>query len=93
MPWPKITQDDTALEIRAHEFHYSTLENVASNLEYAYKVTRGTGIDGQHDGIMYRNVVACYTHRRDTGDNHWTARFVEFIRQQRATLRTARAIR
>ena len=93
LPWPKVTRDDAAFEIRAHEFHYSTLENVAPNLEYAYKVTRGTGIDGQHDGIMYRNVVACYTHRRDTGDNHWTARFVEFIRQQRATLRTARAIR
>ncbi len=81
-PWPRTT--DSAVEIRAHEFHYSTLENVPSNLEYAYDVTRGTGIDGQHDGIVYRNVLACYTHMRDVGNNHWTARFVEFIRRHRA---------
>jgi cobyrinic acid a,c-diamide synthase len=91
LPWPIIAESDTPLEIRAHEFHYSTLENVASTLEYAYRVTRGTGIDGQHDGILYRNVVACYTHRRDTGDNHWTARFVEFVRRQRAKQRAAQA--
>lgn len=82
-PWPRTT--DSVVEIRAHEFHYSTLENVPSNLEYAYDVTRGTGIDGQHDGIVYRNVLACYTHMRDVGNNHWTARFVDFIRRHRAT--------
>ena len=92
LPWPMIAGNKVPLEIRAHEFHYSTLENVASDLEYAYRVTRGSGIDGQHDGILYRNVVACYTHRRDTGDNHWTARFVEFIRQQRAARRATQAV-
>jgi cobyrinic acid a,c-diamide synthase len=81
-PWPRVT--GSAVEIRAHEFHYSTLENVASNLVYAYDVTRGTGIDGQHDGIVYRNVLACYTHMRDVGNNHWTARFVDFVRLHRA---------
>ena len=81
-PWPRAK--DSAVEIRAHEFHYSTLENLAGDLEYAYDVTRGTGIDGRHDGIVYRNVLACYTHMRDVGGNHWTARFVEFIRRHRA---------
>ena len=81
-PWPRAT--GSVVEIRAHEFHYSTLENVAGDLEYAYDVTRGTGIDGRHDGIVYRNVLACYTHMRDVGGNHWTARFVEFIRRHRA---------
>ncbi len=82
-PWPHSA--DAAVEIRAHEFHYSTLENVAGDLQYAYDVTRGTGIDGRHDGIVYRNLLACYTHMRDVGDNHWTARFVDFIRRHRAT--------
>ena len=91
LPWPEIAGKDAPLEIRAHEFHYSTLENVAENLEYAYEVTRGTGIDGRHDGLVYRNVVACYTHMRDTGGNHWTARFVEFVRRLRATRRAAQA--
>jgi cobyrinic acid a,c-diamide synthase len=80
-PWQRTT--GSAIEIRAHEFHYSTLENVPKNLEYAYDVTRGTGIDGQHDGIVYRNVLACYTHMRDVGNNHWTARFIDFIRRHR----------
>jgi len=88
-PWPRAA--DAAIEIRAHEFHYSTLENVASSLDYAYDVTRGTGIDGQHDGIVYRNVLACYTHMRDVGNNHWTARFVGFIRQQLAARRQTKA--
>jgi cobyrinic acid a,c-diamide synthase len=80
-PWPRAA--DAAVEIRAHEFHYSTLENVPGDLEYAYEVTRGTGIDGRHDGIVYRNVLACYTHMRDVGGNHWTTRFVDFTRKLR----------
>lgn len=91
LPWPAIAGQDHGLEIRAHEFHYSTLENVAPNLEYAYEVTRGTGIDGRRDGIVYRNVVACYTHMRDVGGNNWTARFVEFVRRQRAQRRSTQA--
>ncbi len=91
LPWPKIIGTTAASEIRAHEFHYSTLENVAENLEYAYDVTRGTGIDGQRDGIVYRNVVACYVHLRDAGNNHWTARFVEFVRRHRAARPATRA--
>jgi len=82
-PWPRAK--GSAVEIRAHEFHYSTLENLSGDLEYAYDVTRGTGIDGRHDGIVYRNVLACYTHMRDVGNNHWTARFVEFVRRLRDT--------
>lgn len=92
LPWPVIPEQDPGREVRAHEFHYSSLENVAPNLNYAYEVTRGTGIDGHHDGIVHRNVVACYTHMRDVGGNRWTARFVEFVRRQRAKRRTAQAI-
>ncbi len=82
MPWPQDgVAAPAAVEIRAHEFHYSGLVNIDSNLNYAYEVVRGTGIDGRYDGIVYRNVLACYTHMRDAGDNHWTARFVAFIRK------------
>ncbi len=91
LPWPETAGTIAASEIRAHEFHYSTLENVAENLDYAYDVTRGTGIDGQRDGIVYRNVVACYVHLRDAGNNHWTARFVEFVRRHRAAHPATRA--
>jgi len=84
-PWPAVAGwAGPEVEIRAHEFHYSSLENVADDLVYAYDVKRGTGIDGKRDGIVYHNVLACYTHMRDVGDNHWTARFVEFVRRTRA---------
>lgn len=83
-PWPRIPGTHDGIEIRAHEFHYSSLENVAADLDYAFEVLRGTGIDGRHDGIIHRNVLACYTHMRDVGRNHWTAQFVDFVRQRHA---------
>jgi len=82
-PWPRAGKSAAKIEIPAHEFHYSSLENVAPEMRYAYHVVRGSGIDGKHDGIVHRNVLACYTHMRDVGGNHWTARFVEFVRNTR----------
>ena len=78
-PWPLSGSAD----VRAHEFHYSSLENLAPDTVYAYDVMRGNGVDGQHDGIVHKNLLACYAHLRDLEDNHWTRRFVQFIRQQR----------
>lgn len=76
--WPEGVPDG---EIAAHEFHYSSLENLDSGAKFAYEVLRGTGIDGQHDGLMYKNLLACYTHQRDTRQNRWAGRFVSFVRQ------------
>jgi cobyrinic acid a,c-diamide synthase len=64
--------------IRAHEFHYSSVENLAPGLEFAYAVERGYGIDGRHDGIVYKNLLASYAHLRDVAEHHWARRFVEF---------------
>ena len=80
-PWPL----SGAADVRAHEFHYSSLENLAPGAVYAYDVMRGNGVDGQHDGIVHKNLLACYAHLRDLEDNHWTRRFVQFVRQQRRT--------
>ena len=41
-----------------HEFHYSSLYNIDSNLKYAYKVKRGTGIIDKKDGLVYKNLQA-----------------------------------
>jgi len=69
-------------EMPAHEFHYSRLENIEQPLQYAYKVLRGKGIDGEHDGIIYKNLLASYAHLRDTSQYHWTEHFLEFIRNR-----------
>lgn len=81
--WPARAKDAAPGEIRAHEFHYSSLENLPPDTRFAYEVLRGAGIDGRHDGIVHKNVLACYAHMRDLESNHWTARFVGFIRDKR----------
>ena len=78
MPWPGGNMTHT---INAHEFHYSRLENLTATGKFAYRMQRGTGIDGQHDGWIYRHLLASYTHMRDTSQFHWAQRFVAFIRQ------------
>jgi len=65
--------------IAGHEFHYSALENIAADVKYAYHVKRGSGIDGQNDGIVINNTLACYAHLRDTASNHWAQRFIQFV--------------
>ncbi len=75
-PWPKTGSCVT--DIAAHEFHYSALENLAPDTRFAYQMQRGKGIDGKHDGIVYKNMLACYAHLRDTKNNPWTKRFIRF---------------
>lgn len=66
-----------------HEFHYSHLENFGGSPVFAYRVNRGAGVDGQHDGIVYKNLLASYTHLRDTGRCRWAERFVNFVRKRK----------
>jgi len=70
-------------EFSAHEFHYSSLENISSPLEFAYTVTRGTGVDGKNDGIVINRLLACYSHMRDTEQHRWALRFVDFVRENK----------
>ncbi len=79
-PWQPIAGSADGAEICAHEFHYSTLTDVEAPLTYAYEVLRGTGVDGQHDGIVYKNLFASYAHLRDTEQSPWAERFVNFVR-------------
>ncbi len=78
-PWPL----HSGLEIPAHEFHYSSLENLAPGVIFAYDVVRGSGVDGAHDGLIYKNLLASYTHLRDVDAHHWARRFVEFVRSNK----------
>jgi cobyrinic acid a,c-diamide synthase len=77
-PWPR---PDTKAVINAHEFHYSRLEGLPDSTRFAYKVLRGEGIRNQQDGIVYKNLLASYAHLRDSSQNPWVSRFVDFVRQ------------
>ncbi len=63
--------------IRAHEFHYGEVVNNA-HTQYAFRVTRGAGIDGKHDGIVYKNVTAGFAHLHALGTPLWARDFVNF---------------
>ncbi len=78
-PWPLMTPA-TPTTRRGHEFHYSSLENLAPDLKFAYRVLRGHGVDGQRDGIIYRNVLASYAHLRSGAGSDWAPQFVAFVR-------------
>ncbi len=79
-PWGSIIAGGHET-IRAHEFHYSRVENLDAPRRYAYRVRRGSGIDGEYDGLIYRNVIASYAHLRSIDPVLWTQRFVEFVAQ------------
>jgi cobyrinic acid a,c-diamide synthase len=84
-PWPPAAAGGVTL--RAHEFHYSSIENLPADLHYAYAVRRGHGVDGRRDGIVMNNVLASYAHLRSAGGNSWAARFVDFVRHNDYRLR------
>jgi cobyrinic acid a,c-diamide synthase len=79
-PWPLTGPQGEPGTFGAHEFHYSALEPLAEPPVYAYRVLRGHGIDGTNDGIVYRNLLASYSHLRHTAQNPWAERFVRFVR-------------
>jgi len=80
--WPAVTDVPSApaREIPAHEFHYARLQNLPGDCEFAYRVTRGHGIDGRHDGLLVGNLMACFAHHRNAQANPWVKRFVAFVR-------------
>lgn len=83
-PWPrgeKLAAADRASRIPAHEFHYAALEGLDPATRFAYRVIRGRGIDGRHDGIVKGNVLAGFCHLRSTERSGcWARRFVAFVR-------------
>lgn len=84
-PWQGATPSGP---VAAHEFHYSRLENLDPDTRFAYRVVRGSGIDGRHDGYIHKNLLACYAHLRDTGQYHWAPRFVDFVRRTKTPRNT-----
>ncbi|MHB8158086.1 MAG: cobyrinate a,c-diamide synthase [Desulfocucumaceae bacterium] len=68
--------------IRGHEFHHSKLENIdETKLSFAFRVTRGWGIDGSRDGAVYKNVLACYSHLHALSCPGWAEALVKKARE------------
>lgn len=77
-PWPM--ESDI---IRAHEFHYSNITLNKKINSFAYKVKRGYGINGKYDGVLYKNLLATYSHLRDTNQSMWIKNYLQFVKNNK----------
>ncbi len=70
--------------LRGHEFHYTyMLSRPPEGLEFAFRMHRGYGFDGSHDGLRVGNVLASYTHLHALGAVGWAQALVEAARSYR----------
>ena len=68
---------DVGSEIRGHEFHYSRVSKRDSQKsDLVFRMQRGTGIEKDRDGILYKNVLATYTHVHALGTPGWAPALV-----------------
>jgi cobyrinic acid a,c-diamide synthase len=76
-------------EVRGHEFHYSrVLAWSGGDRDLVFRMQRGVGIHGDRDGLVYKNVLATYTHIHALGNPGWATSLIrnaaEHQRRRRA---------
>jgi cobyrinic acid a,c-diamide synthase len=70
------------LQFWGHEFHHSALVG-PGDLKFAYRLRRGKGVRDGMDGIVYKNVLAVYTHLHAQGVPRWAEAFVALAHQRK----------
>ncbi len=72
-------------KIKGHEFHYSSVV-VESGVTpvYAFRVMRGYGMDGTHDGICVGNAMGSYLHAHALGIPMWAEAIVNKASEYRS---------
>ncbi len=91
-----VVEDDNPFyapgtRIKGHEFHHSRIRP-GQQPPGALRLVRGRGMDGKHDGLVYRNVWASYTHIHALGTPGWATAFTALASRwagSRATPATA----
>ncbi len=70
--------------LNGHEFHYCRIlsRQEDGNLT-AYRVLRGTGMDGKRDGMVRKNILAGFTHLHALGTPEWADALIDRARQHR----------
>jgi len=67
---------ETGVKLRGHEFHYSQIDSIA-DIPTVFAVNRGSGLGHGRDGMIYRNVLACYLHLHSVGTPEWVEGIVK----------------
>lgn len=84
-----VTMDNpyhpTGSIIRGHEFHYSKcIVDPGATPDFGLQMDRGFGMGSDKDGLIYKNVLASYTHLFALGEPHWAVNMVLAARKHRA---------
>jgi cobyrinic acid a,c-diamide synthase len=70
--------------MRGHEFHYCRIHTLREeDVLTAYRVLRGTGMNGKRDGMVRKNILAGFTHLPALGTPHWAEALIDTARQYR----------
>ena len=70
--------------LKGHEFHYSNpVLTGEANVDFAFRVRRGHGVDGERDGICMKNVLATFTHIHAAGNPKWAKGLFEVASEYR----------
>lgn len=76
----KVVKDNilfkTGDKVLGHEFHYSKLSNVDSDINYSYQLWGGKGAAGRSEGIMRDNLLASYLHLHFANQPRFVDRFL-----------------
>jgi cobyrinic acid a,c-diamide synthase len=87
--WVEVTGKNPlfpiGLKFWGHEFHHSVLTG-PGKFQFAYRLLRGKGINNMMDGIVYKNVLAVYTHLHALGVPQWAEAFVALACQHKHSL-------
>lgn len=72
--------------IKGHEFRYSRVEKWEGEAgRLALRMERGVGFSGGRDGLVFKNVLALYTHIHALGTPSWAPAFVAKAQEFRAS--------
>jgi len=83
---PYFNLGDTIL---GHEFHYSYPESLElkKGMRFIFQLEKGTGLDGKHDGLVYKNLLAGYTHIHIFSVKYWAENFLSLAANLKKTNR------
>ncbi len=70
--------------ISGHEFHYCRIvSHRQEDTHTAFRVLKGSGIDGRREGLCRKNILAGFTHVHALGTPEWADAILEKARQHR----------
>ena len=73
------------MQLKGHEFHYCRILSCeVGEYHLAFRVTRGTGMDGKRDGMTRKNILAGFTHLHALGTPQWAPALIGAARRYRA---------